>query len=96
MSTTTLPGRTVCETPSEPNNTCSTSGVSETIVTTTSACAAASAGVAARSAPSSEASASSFERVRLCTITSKPARRRLRAIGAPIVPSPTNPTFIRR
>src|SRR5439155_12554998 len=93
MSQTRLPGFAPTATPSSPKRTASTSGVSETIVTTMSASVAASAGVAARFAPA-DARDSSFARVRLCTVTSKPARSRFRAIGAPIVPSPMKPIFI--
>src|SRR6266550_5017897 len=77
--------------PSAPNMTASTSGVLVTIVTTMSLRAATSRGVCTTVAPES---ASGFARsiVRFVTVTANPAFRALRAIGAPMIPRPTNPT----
>src|SRR5689334_21947405 len=78
-------------TPSGPKSTASTSGESTTTVTTTSERCATSRGVFATAMPSF-ARASARASVRLVTVTSKPALRRLRAIGAPMIPVPTTPT----
>src|SRR5690606_5074818 len=91
MSTSTLPGSRPWTAPSSPTTTASRSGVSDTIVKTTSRPTAHSRGVAARAAPAA-ASGSSRSRVRLWTVTSCPAASRRLAMGAPIVPRPTKPT----
>ncbi len=91
MSATISPGRAPLSTPSGPIATCSTSGESGTMVTTISDWAATSAGLAPARAPACRSS-STFARVRLCTVTSNPALRRFRAIGVPMMPSPTSPT----
>src|SRR5215207_381259 len=96
MSTTSAPSGSAAAAPWSPNSTSSTSGASGTIVMKASAPAAASAGVAAAVAPCSAAKRSAFSRVRVWTESSKPASRRLRAIGAPMMPSPTNPTRLIR
>ena len=44
LSTTTMPGRAPCTTPAGPSTTSSTSGVSDTLVNTNSACSATSRG----------------------------------------------------
>ena len=89
QSMTRPPAASPSATPSGPNSTASTSGVSDTQVTTTSAARAASDGVAASAAPSATRSAAR-PGVRFQTVTSKPARRRFAAMAAPMVPSPTN------
>ena len=78
-------------TPSAPNRTASTSGVSETQHTTTSdARGRRRPASRPRARPARRASAAR-PGVRFQTVTSNPARRRFAAIAAPIVPSPTNP-----
>ena len=83
------PSRRPSATPSAPNRTASTSGVSDTQTTTTSAARAASPALAA-TLPPSPARSSPRPSLRFQPVTSKPARRRFAAIAAPIVPSPTN------
>src|SRR5262245_13737454 len=61
------------------------------MVTTASALARASAGEPATVTPSS-ASGSARAAVRFQALTSSPARRRLRAIGAPMMPVPRTAT----
>src|SRR5213594_4458116 len=77
--------------PSGPKVTASTSGELVTMVTTRSERSATSRGVRATVAPSSS---SGFARasVRFVTATGKPAFIAFRAIGAPMIPSPTKPT----
>src|SRR6266513_3370430 len=77
--------------PSAPKVTASTSGELVTIVTTMSDRAATSRGVRTTVAP---AFSKGFARssVRLVTVTGNPAPRAFRAIGAPMIPSPTKPT----
>src|SRR5213594_2531810 len=77
--------------PSGPKVTASTSGELVTMVTTTSERSATSRGVRATVAPSSS---SGFARasVRFVTVTGRPALIAFRAIGAPMIPSPTKPT----
>ena len=93
MSTTTVPGATPSMTPPSPRMTACTSGESVTIVMTTSAPAAASAGDVAASPPSAT-KASTFDAVRFHARTLCPAFSRFRLMGAPISPSPMNPTFM--
>ena len=80
-------------TPSSPNRTSVTSGVSETQMTTTSDSAASVRGSGDSSAPS-ETGSPARPGVRFQTRTSKPARQRLAAIAAPIVPMPQKPTRV--
>src|SRR5436189_6258736 len=77
--------------PSGPKVTASTSGELVTIVTTRSDRSATSFGVRTTVAP---ASARGFARssVRFVTVTEKPALMAFRAIGEPMIPSPTKPT----
>ena len=77
--------------PSLPKSTASTSGEFVTMMTSTSTSRARSRGVAAAFAPSF-ARASAFARVRFHTVRGKPAFRRFRAIGEPMIPSPMTPT----
>src|SRR5579863_864875 len=79
--------------PSLPKTSSSTARSSATIVITTSAPREATAGELAARAPS-DASTSTFSRLRLYTDISCPPRRRLRAIPIPILPSPINAIFI--
>src|SRR5690349_664721 len=79
--------------PSEPSATRSTSGASGSIVITISLAAATFRGVAAGVAPAA-ASDATASGTTSATISRWPLLRMLRAIGAPIVPSPINPTFI--
>src|SRR5947209_2291580 len=76
--------------PSGPKVTASTSGELVTMVTTRSERAATSLGVRTTVAP---ASARGFARssVRFVTVTGKPALIAFRAIGEPMIPSPTKP-----
>ena len=76
--------------PSGPKMTASTSGVSDTQMTTMSASAAAAAGVSAIVTPCS-ASSGARPAVRFQPVTGNPALARLAAIAAPIVPRPTKP-----
>src|SRR3990172_1681548 len=91
QSTIRLPARTPAARPPGPKSTASTSGVSERQTTTTSTAAASSAGVAASLAPSST-TAAARPGVRFQTVSGKPARARLAAMAAPIVPMPAKPT----
>src|SRR6185369_1750613 len=95
MSTTSVPAAAPSATPAGPKRTASTSGVSETMVITTSLAAATAAGLSRRWTPRSSNSAAR-PGVRFQALTSKPARAALAAIAPPIVPSPTNPTCIAR
>ncbi len=90
QSMTRPPAASPSPTPPGPRMTASTSGVSETHTTTTSEARATSAGEPASEPPSATRSAAR-PGVRFHAVTSNPARRRLAAIAAPIVPSPTNP-----
>jgi hypothetical protein len=92
VSTHSVPGAAPAATPSSPRRSARTWAPSTTMVNTASTPAAASAGLAATVAPCSAANASARSRVRLKTVRSWPARRRLAAIGAPMMPSPRNPT----
>ena len=80
-------------TPLSPRITASESGESGSIVTMASIPEAQALGESAAVAPS-EASSSTGGLERLCTLSSKPALRRLRAMGFPMMPKPTNPTFL--
>ena len=81
--------------PSGPSATAATSGLSGSIVITTSAPATAPATLSAPRPPAST-NRSTAARLRLTPITSCPAAMRLRAIGAPMMPSPTNATVVMR
>src|SRR5438309_5162587 len=91
MSIANRPGCAPAAMPSGLNVTASTSGELVTMVTTRSERSATSRGVRTTVAP---AAPSGFTRssVRLVTVTGKPARMAFRAIGAPMIPSPTKPT----
>src|SRR2546423_4118475 len=91
MSIASRSGRAPAAMPSGPKVTDSTSGELVTMVTTRSERSATSRGVRTTVAP---AAPSDFARssVRLVTVTGKPARMAFRAIGAPMIPSPTKPT----
>jgi hypothetical protein len=91
QSTIRVPARAPPTTPSCPNSTASTSGVSDTQTTTISASAAAAAGFAATSTPRS-ASSGARPGVRFQAVTWKPARARFAAMAAPIVPRPMKAT----
>src|SRR6185369_2549516 len=95
MSTTTLrapsPG-IASAMPPAPNSTASTSGVSGTIVKTTSAARATSAALAQRRAD--VAAIASGTRLRVWTKSWWPASARCSAIGVPMMPRPMNPTFM--
>src|SRR5438067_5871147 len=90
MSTASSPSWAPAATPSAPNSTASTSGESTTIVTTMSERCATSRGVRATAMPSL-ASGSARASVRFVTVTSNPALRALRAMGAPMIPVPMRP-----
>src|SRR5512137_1246585 len=90
MSTTVVPGRNPSATPPGPKSTASTSGVSGTIVMTTSERAATSFPPEQATPPlASRSAGTGFRswRKSLC-----PAPARLAAMGRPMIPSPTNPT----
>ncbi len=91
-STTISPLLPPSLTPSGPRMTCSDISESPTQRKTHSACWATSAGVA-QAFPPSAASFSAFPFEFDQSATSCPALIRLRAIGAPISPSPRNPSF---
>ena len=93
MSMTSVPAFAPSATPPTPNRTASTSGVSDTIVITTSLAAATAAGLSRTRTPSSSIPAAR-PGVRFQALTSKPARAAFAAIAPPIVPRPTNPTRI--
>jgi hypothetical protein len=93
MSTTSVPGAAPSATPSGPKRTASTSGVSETIVTTTSLALATAAGLGCR-VTSRASSSGARPVVRFQALTENPPRATLAAIAAPIVPRPTKPTRI--
>ncbi len=92
MSTNSVSGRAPWTAPSSPSRSASTCGPSTTIVITTSLRSATSRGPAATWPPCSAAHASARSRVRLWTVSSKPARRRLAAWRDPMMPSPMKPT----
>jgi len=91
QSTTSVPGEAPADTPSGPKSTASTSGESDTQMTTTSEASATAAGLAPWTALSSSNSAAR-PADRFQTVSGKPARRRLAAMAPPMVPSPQNPT----
>jgi hypothetical protein len=92
MSITALPLPDPSSTPPAPRIAASESLESGTIVMTTSVCAATSFAEAAFLAPSLTSS-STEAATTSNTVTSYPAFIRLRAIGLPIIPKPTKPTF---
>ena len=92
MSMTIVPGAAPSIMPPGPTMTCSTSGESETQVTTISLPLAASLGDAAADAPAS-VRGSMRDGVRFQTVTSWPAFTRFMHMGVPISPSPTKPTL---
>src|SRR4051812_12589379 len=92
MSTTVLPGERPSATPPLPNSTCSTSGVSGTIVITTSARSAISRPERHAVPPASTRSAGAPRR--LCRNSSCPPLMRCPAMGRPMMPRPMKPTFM--
>ena len=93
MSTATRPGRAPLATPCAPSMTSRTSGASGTIEITTSAALATSAGLAAARAPAASNGCIDASR-RDQTVRAWPCFSRFCAIGRPMMPKPTNPTFI--
>src|SRR6267378_7776045 len=91
MSIASRPGWAPAAIPSGPNVTASTSGELVTIVTTRSERSATSRGVRTTVAPSSSSGLARAS-VRFVTVTGKPALIAFRAIGTPMIPSPTKPT----
>jgi hypothetical protein len=87
------PGANPSASPPGPKRTSPTCGESVTQVTTTSLARATSAGVSTSCAPSA-LSSSARPGVRFQTVRLNPARARLAAMAAPIVPSPTKPTLL--
>ena len=92
QSTTTVPARAPRTVPCPPRWTSSTSGASGRHETTTSLARPTSSGVSQNCAPSSSASARALAAVREASASGNPAFARFRAMGIPIVPSPTKPT----
>src|SRR3990172_7533705 len=92
MSMTTDPGEAPSRTPFSPRMTVSESGESGSMVTTAFRPSALARGESLGSAPS-EASSSTGARERLPTAREKPASRRFRAMGFPMIPRPTKPTL---
>ena len=90
-SITTVPGAAPCTTPSSPNSTFSTSGVSGTHRHTQAAPSAASCAVGAHCAPAAS-SDSALARLRVLTLSAKPAFMMLAAIAAPMTPRPMKAT----
>lgn len=90
MSMTTLPGLIAWATPPAPKRRSSSASSSETIVMSTVLTAPTSAAESATRAPSSRRG-SAFAGVRFQTVSGKPARARLAAIGPPMSPSPMKP-----
>ena len=82
MSMTTVPGLSSLRTPFSPVSTCSTSGVSGTIVMMMVAARATSAGEPAAVAPAATTSSTGF-RLREVTTRRCPAFMRLSAMGLP-------------
>jgi hypothetical protein len=91
QSMTSVPSRAPAVTPSAPNRIASTSGVSDTQITTMSLSAATAAGVSPNEAPRSTSSCPRPD-VRFQTVSGNPARTMLAAMAAPIVPNPMKPT----
>src|SRR5262245_59390398 len=85
------PERAPCTTPRSPRTTASTAAVSVTIVIVMSLAAAAAAADSARRAPIAM-SGSIVSALRAHTVTVCPFFKRFPTIGAPIAPSPINPT----
>jgi hypothetical protein len=85
-----VPGRAPSLTPPGPKSSASTSGVSDTHITTTSLAAATSLGVPTSEAPDPTRSLAR-PGVRFQTVSANPARSRLAAMALPMVPSPQNP-----
>ena len=92
MSTTVLPAVKPPATPCAPKSTFSTSGVSGTMVKTTSARCATSVALAQATAPASSRACGTW--LRVVTKSSCPAARRCPAMGAPMMPNPMNPSFM--
>src|SRR5579872_2467270 len=92
-SATMAPDLTPSITPSGPRLTCSDIAVSPTHRKTHSAFCATSFGVAQNLPFSAAASSFAFAAVFDQSATSCPARKRLRAIGYPMIPRPRNPSF---
>ncbi len=90
MSTTVFPGASPSATPSFPNSTAATSGVSGSMVTTSSAASATARGLAAGRAPFSSSSAGTG--LRACTTSRWPPSRSRPAMGRPMIPRPMKPT----
>ena len=88
-----VPGRAPATTPSGPKSTASTSGVSDTQMTDD---VGVGDGLGRRRGHRDPGSASSAARpgVRFQPVTAKPARARLAAIAAPIVPRPRKATRV--
>ena len=89
MSITALPADSASATPSEPNRTFSTSGVSGTMMMTASASVATS-----RAVSQAVPFIPSGTPLRLCRNMVCPAAARCSAMGRPMMPSPINPTFM--
>jgi hypothetical protein len=92
MSTITDPRAAPSATPPGPKITCSTSGVSDTMVKITSDPRAASAGDAHAVAPASLSGCMDSGR-RAFTRSAWPPLRRFKAMGRPMMPSPTKVMF---
>src|SRR5437588_1496739 len=92
MSTTVLPRDSPSATPDLPNNTASTCGVSGTIVMITSLRFATSRPDSQPLTPLSVSEDGTGLRSKTCS--EWPAVTRLAAMGVPMIPSPTNPTFM--
>ena len=89
MSTTVLPSPSASATPSSPNSTFCTSGVSGTIRMITSAFSATS-----RADLHAVPGIPSGTPLRLCRNIVCPPLARCSAIGRPMMPRPMNPTFM--
>jgi len=93
ISTTSEPGCKPSASPSFPNSTCSTSGVSLSIVMMSSQRSASSGREFATSAPAFR-NGCVFSLVRFQTHRSNPSFNKLSDIDFPMMPSPANPIFI--
>src|SRR5688572_18113421 len=93
MSIKSWPLRAPALMPLGPRATASTSGEFGSIVMIASDAVATSAGEFAGDAPSLTR-ASTEARLRLWTVSGKPARIRFAAIGFPMIPRPMNPIFV--
>jgi hypothetical protein len=89
----TAPGDSTGSAPAGPVIACATAAPSASMVISTSAPSAAAAGWGAWHAPWAT-SASALAGVRFHTRTAYPARSRLRAMGAPIVPVPRTASVV--